>query len=261
MDLTHNFFSALMIQGCTITHYELRKEIAPKVSSDKGGGCDFNYSFAMDDYRRFRTIGNQPNPGAAEDLDKYIKATQAVFTQKGCKANKTEDKDKAGFRIDILRAPQLSALPQEWLTGLTCGAIPGWGTRYGEYEYTFENVSLKNNHKYFIDRPAFNHIIVFPVFWLSFLWPDEIELYKKALSNFLENPPKQAAGAVETAQRPRRWARTASLLEPSIIKARVEDDTQCNKCDGGIIYGRSACVYGLWGRRVSGKPSFNRNGE
>jgi len=177
----------LIHQGCTITYYELRNEIAPKTSSEKMKSCDFNYSFKMDDYRKFRTIGNQPNPRAAEDLDKYIKATQAVFTQKGCKANKVEDKDKAEFKIDVLRAPQLSALPQEWLTGLTIGVIPSWGTRYGEYEYTFDNALLKEKHKFFVDRPAFNHIIVFPVFWLSFLWPDEIELYKKALANFLEN--------------------------------------------------------------------------
>jgi len=177
----------VMLQGCTITYYELRDEITPKVASGKGVGCDFNYSLTMDDYRRFRTIGNQPNPRAAEDLDKYIKATQAVFTQKGCKAIKIEEKDKAEFKIDVLRAPQLSALPQEWLTGLTVGAIPSWGTRYGEYEYTFENKLLKKNHKFLVDRPAFNHIIVFPIFWLSFLWPDEIELYKKALTNFLEN--------------------------------------------------------------------------
>lgn len=177
----------VMLQGCTITYYELRNEITPKVDSSKGGGCDFNYALTMDDYRRFRTIGNQPNPRAAEDLDKYIKATQAVFAQKGCKATKIEEKDKAEFKIDVLRAPQLSALPQEWLTGLTVGAIPSWGTRYGEFEYTFENTLLKKHHKFFVDRPAFNHIIIFPVFWLSFLWPDEIELYKRALTNFLEN--------------------------------------------------------------------------
>lgn len=178
---------SVILQGCTITYYELRDEIAAKAPSNKGGGCDFNYSFAMDDYRRLRTIGNQPNPRAAEDLEKYMKATQAVFTQKGCKANKIEDQDKAEFKIDVIRAPQLSALPQEWLTGLTCGAIPSWGTRYGEYQYTFTNVPTKKDHTYFVDRPAFNHIIVFPVFWLSFFGLDEIELYKRALTNFLEN--------------------------------------------------------------------------
>lgn len=178
---------SIMLQGCTISYYELRNEIAPKAYSEKVSSCDFDYSFTMDDYRRFRTIGNQPNPRAAEALDNYIMATQAVLLQKGCKANKIEDKDKAEFKIDVLRAPQLSALPQEWLTGLTFGVIPSWGTRYGEYEYTFENALVKKNHKFFVDRPAFNHIIVFPVFWLSFLWPDEIELYKKALTNFLEH--------------------------------------------------------------------------
>ena len=81
----------------------------------------------------------------------------------------------------------MSALPQEWLTGLTCGAIPSWGTRYGEFKYRFENTPRQTSHTYFVDRPAFNHIIVFPVFWVSFFWPDEIDLYKKALANFLDN--------------------------------------------------------------------------
>lgn len=177
----------VILSGCTITYYELRNEIAPKASSDKKGSCDFNYSFTMDDYRRFRTIGNQPNPRAAEDLEKYMKATQTVFTQKGCKANKIDDQDKTEFKIDVLRTPQLSALPQEWLTGLTCGAIPSWGTRYGEYRYTFTNLQLNKNNTYYVDRPAFNHIILFPVFWISFWGTDEIELYKRALANFLEN--------------------------------------------------------------------------
>lgn len=178
---------AAMLQGCTITYYELRDEITPKVDSSKGGGCDFNYTFAMDDYRRFRTIGNQTNPRAAEDLQKYMKATEKVFTQRGCKANKIEDQDKAEFKIDVIRAPQLSALPQEWLTGLTVGVIPSWGTRYGEYRYTFTNVALKKDKSYYVDRPAFNHIILFPFFWLSFLGPNEIDLYERALTNFLEN--------------------------------------------------------------------------
>ena len=178
---------SVMVQGCTITYYELRNEIAHKASSEKASGCDFTYSFTMDDYRRFRTIGNQPNPRAAKDLDKYMKATQAVFTQNGCKANKIEDQDKAEFKIGVVRAPQLSALPQEWLTGLTAGAIPSWGTRYGEYQYSFTNVPKNNNFTYFVDRPAFNHIIVFPVFWLSFFGTNEIDLYKRALTNFLEN--------------------------------------------------------------------------
>lgn len=177
---------SVILEGCTITHYELRNEITPKVSG-KESGCDFNYSFAIDDYRRFRTLGNQPNPRAAEDLEKYVKATEAVFTRKGCRATKIENRDKAEFRIDVRRAPQVSALPQEWLTGLTCGAIPSWGTRYGEYRYTFENVSLKDSNTYYVDRPAFNHLIVFPVFWLSFFGPDEIDLYQRALLNFLEN--------------------------------------------------------------------------
>lgn len=187
MNLLAMVLLTVILQGCTVTYYELRNEIAPKTFSEKTNSCDFNYSFTMDDYRKFRTIGNQPNPRATEDLDKYIKATQAVFTQKGCKANNVEDKDKAEFKIDVLRAPQLSALPQEWLTGLSFGVIPSWGTRYGEYKYTFENILLKKNHTFFVDRPAFNHIILFPVFWLSFLQPDEIELYKKALANFLES--------------------------------------------------------------------------
>ncbi|OGU16524.1 MAG: hypothetical protein A2076_02270 [Geobacteraceae bacterium GWC2_53_11] len=178
---------AAMLQGCTITYYELRDEIAPKINSSKVGGCDFNYTFSMDDYRRFRTIGNQPNPRAVEDLQKYVMATEKVFTKRGCKANKIEDQDKSEFKIDVLRTPQLSALPQEWLTGLTVGVIPSWGTRYGEYRYTFTNVPLRKDKSYYVDRPAFNHIILFPFFWLSFLGPNEIELYERALTNFLEN--------------------------------------------------------------------------
>lgn len=176
---------SIFVNGCTITYYKLRDEPASSASVNKGDGCDFNYVFLMDDYRRFRTIGNQPNPRAVEDLEKYMQATEKVFAQRGCKANKVEDLDKAGFRIEVVRAPQLSALPQEWLTGLTAGAIPSWGTRYGEFTYTFTNVALQKKKSYYVDRPAFNHIIVFPFFWLSFLGPKEIELYEIALTTYL----------------------------------------------------------------------------
>jgi len=187
LSLLAAFCLSIILQGCTLSYYELRDELAPIASSDKGGGCDFSYSFTMDDSLRFRTIGTQPNPRAAQDVEKYVNATQGVFAQKGCKTSKVEDQNKAEFRIDVIRAPQLSALPQEWLTGLTAGAIPSWGTRYGEFQYTFTNVPQNKNHTYFVDRPSFYHIIVFPVFWLSFIWADEINLYKRALTNFLEN--------------------------------------------------------------------------
>ena len=79
------FCSSVVVEGCTISHYELRNPIISRTHPTGTKSCDFNYSVSMTDHLRFYTLGNQPDPNATEMLQKYAHATQDVFSQKGCK--------------------------------------------------------------------------------------------------------------------------------------------------------------------------------
>ena len=69
----------------------------------------------------------------------------------------------------------------------TFGLIPSWGTRPNEYTYTFSNISNGASHEYSIDNVSFNHLVLFPVFWVTFLTLDESKEFESALENFIEN--------------------------------------------------------------------------
>ena len=89
---------------------------------------------------------------------------------------------------DFAYTPMVSALPQEWLTGLSVGIIPSWGIRRGEFRFEYQ--SGDRSQTYFIDRPAFNHLLMTPFFWLTFLGPKPIDLYKESLADFWAAPDK-----------------------------------------------------------------------
>jgi hypothetical protein len=38
-----------------------------------------------------------------------------------------------------------------------------------------------------VDTKSYNHLILFPVFWINFFTLDERRVYKDALTNFLEH--------------------------------------------------------------------------
>jgi len=119
-------------------------------------------------------------------LQSYYESTKEIFNKIGCSANYVENEKAANFKIKVVRYKHLSALPQEWLTGLSFGLIPSWGTRENEYQYTFENVNKNKANTYYVDKHSFNHIILFPIFWVSFFTIDEDKVYKEALTNFIE---------------------------------------------------------------------------
>ena len=104
-----------------------------------------------------------------------------------CNATYVEKDDDATLEIHIKHLSQLSALPQEWLTGLSFGLIPSWGTRESEYTYSFKEKSTGKSHTYMVDSKSYNHLILFPVFWVSFFTLNEKRVYKNALTNFLEH--------------------------------------------------------------------------
>jgi len=133
-------------------------------------------------------MGNRPYPVNKKTIANLRRLTERVLTEKGCTAKFVKNPHDANLKIEVVISPFLSALPQEWLSGLSLGLIPSWGTKEGEFRFSFEDAKSNETRTYYVDKPLFNHVIVVPVFWLGFFFPDPAELYGRALSDFVEHP-------------------------------------------------------------------------
>ena len=91
--------------------------------------------------------------------------------------------------IEITEYGNGGALPQEWLTGLSFGAIPSWGTRKGMYTYQltyYKNRKYVREVKYSIDQKSYSWIVFFPFFWINFFTLLEpYEYYKQGITEFM----------------------------------------------------------------------------
>ncbi len=75
--------SALLLQGCSVTYYRLRSQIPAGPSAKKGATCPSKYSLAIKRYGKFITLGERKELDSAEQFNRYVKATEDVFTKKG----------------------------------------------------------------------------------------------------------------------------------------------------------------------------------
>ena len=188
MRLTVLLSILLILQGCTVAYYKTDDELASSKGSLVKGSCNIEYFLEVSAEMRQRTTGTNEKPEWAEKAEsKYISSTEKVFRSAGCLANQAASKGNANFIIKVEMPPFNSALGQEWLTGLSFGLIPSWGTRPNEYTYTFKNIENGSSHEYSIDNVSFNHLVLFPVSWVTFLTLDETKEYEGALENFIEN--------------------------------------------------------------------------
>ncbi len=179
--------SALTLQACSITYYQMRNRMPEIASSKRPIVCPAHYSLSVKRYGVLITLEARETPDTAFQFNKYIQAAKEVFIKKGCDPAYTENPDKADFRIQVVASPALDEIPRERLTLYSLGFIPSWGVQEKEFQYTFENVVTKKSLTYVIDRPVYNHIVFLPVFWLSFVGLEETKPFKKALINFIDN--------------------------------------------------------------------------
>ena len=140
-------------------------------------------------YHYFLHIGNQKlkDDKLQQLKDKYLKETKNVLNNMGCKHEYADNKDGANLKIDILYQPLYSALGQEWLTGLSFGAIPSWGTRPAEAIFVLSNPKTKRKEKYIVDQKSYNHIILTPFIWVNAITDNEYNSYKEAVTDFIKN--------------------------------------------------------------------------
>lgn len=183
-----SFLSILLLQACTIAVNNIRDPL-PETSQTHKGACIINYSLVVDSAVFTRTFGKDNTEDAQLKKFKknYIIATNEALQSIGCHSEYTDNPASSNLVIDIKRQMYVSALPQEWLTGLSFGLIPSWGTRPDQYIYAFTNEMDGKSHSYIVDEKSYSQIILFPVFWISFITADEYRTYKKALINFVKN--------------------------------------------------------------------------
>ena len=111
-----------------------------------------------------------------------VTATERVLKERGCTFRRLEQKIDATLKIHVQRSRYTGALPQEWLTGLSLGLIPSWGTRESEYSYSFMLEPGARGHRYTVDTFSISHLLLLP---FGFFSPDDSAVYRDALRNFL----------------------------------------------------------------------------
>jgi hypothetical protein len=202
------FISALLLQSCSVSYLQLRNELRENPSSAYSQPCNVKYSIYIEGHKKrvdAGDVGWRHRDSLHEDrlqeriatiqkihddwLQKYIEPTQEIISKKGCVANYVEHEEEANLKIRIVASGfrLLHTAPQDWLTGLSFGLIPSWKIEKDGYKFYFENASMKREHSYSVDKKTFAHLILFPIFWVTFITLDEMDVYKKALINFLES--------------------------------------------------------------------------
>lgn len=192
MKLLATILLAIFIQGCSVFSHKTDDYLTPFTPSNtKTQEC--NIQFAIDiksEFRQHTTGTTQIPPRAEKERQLYVSSTKQILSELGCTSNFVGNINLANFVIEITRSPYLSALPQEWLTGLSFGVIPSWGTRHSEYQYNFLNKINSTAQEYSVDTVSVNHIILFPLLWTNLFMPQEIDVYKKSLNNFILASPR-----------------------------------------------------------------------
>lgn len=180
------------LQACTIARFRLRNDAQGENQSVNTLTPPCSLRYTIDVQYEMRLTHTQPDLGGQAPqtiTDRYVAATEDVFKGMSCVFEQVDKNGQPSLHIQVLVSPMLSALPQEWLTGLSLGLIPSWGTRYGEFVYKFVNKNTDESVTRYVDLKSFNHLTLFPVFWMSFVGQDEIALYKKALIDFIGATP------------------------------------------------------------------------
>ncbi|MDA9003978.1 hypothetical protein N9J26_00655 [bacterium] len=181
-------FLSILLSACSIGTYELRGTL-PEAELRSKDFCNITFTLDIQSSQSTHSFGNKAhkNNMLKQLKESYLQSTLSTLSRLGCRSKQASRIAESNFSINISRQLQLSALPQEWLTGLSFGLIPSWGTKYGQYAFTFTHKNSGHSHSYEVDKKSYNHLILFPVFWVTFFTADEQRAYAHALENFLKS--------------------------------------------------------------------------
>ena len=164
--------------GCTVGWTDLRAE------NNVLGGWACPASLKVDVVSGYGTNTFGPKgtkPEMVRELEtQYRAVAQGVLLERKCVPSDSGAGEVLQIKVEEMQ--ELSALPQEWLTGLSLGLIPSWGTRRAEIRFTFTQGT--RTAAYLVDDKRVNHLVLFPVFWLSFILANNEAEFEKALNDF-----------------------------------------------------------------------------
>ena len=179
-------FLSFFLNACTVITYELRNKLA---QIENSAPCEIIFTLNLQSIYSTNSFGEQSHE--IEKIKKikenYVSNTLNTLTNLDCSAKQTANITESNFSINVSRQLQLSALPQEWLTGLSFGLILSWGTKYAQYVFTFSHHDSGASYSYTIDQNHYSHLMLFPVSWITFFTADEHSAYTKALKNFMKS--------------------------------------------------------------------------
>jgi hypothetical protein len=177
----------ILLSGCTVATYELQSQLENPVALNNK--CNIVFGVTLESSRQTNSLGiKQDAKEKIETLSEdYIKSTSAALTELGCKYSFSSLETDIDLIIKIERKLQLSALPQEYLTGLSLGLIPSSGTKYGQFVYSFQFTETDKKFIYKVNQTNYNHLFIAPIFWVSFITANEQKTYQEAIINFIKN--------------------------------------------------------------------------
>ncbi len=165
--------------------YEVRK-LSNQEGTPKPGAKSYDkYSISVTESSYTESFGTKQakNDRIDELKNAYIESTKRVLSNTGRSAVFTENESEANLKIRIEHTLYTSALPQEWLTGLSVGLIPSWGTRPNQYAYTFKDTETKHEQSYSVDITTYNHLFLWP--WIASS-SEKFCVYEKTLTEYLD---------------------------------------------------------------------------
>jgi hypothetical protein len=169
---------ASLSSGCTVAWLDLRAESMAEAAWE----CPAVVAVNVTSGYTTNTFGpKEQKPERVQELEnRYRTLAEQTLHERKCKLKAGASGETLTVQIEEMH--QLSALPQEWLTGLSLGLIPSWGTRPAEVRFSFSQGSRRA--AYVVDDKRVNHLVLFPVFWLSFFLVDNDREFKNALEDF-----------------------------------------------------------------------------
>lgn len=185
------FIATLLLQACTVAKYQVINKVSDAFPNKISEPCDIKYSLSLTSGSHFRTNTQgvrhyDADENVVRDLkSKYIEFTKKTLSSNGCTATYVENEEGEDIKVQVDRSVDSGDRVDALVSGLTLGLLPIWGTREGQFTFTFYNTKTKITHSYIVDEKYYIHLFFMPVFWAFTL--DELKPYTESLIDFVEN--------------------------------------------------------------------------
>ena len=176
-----------LLQSCSISYFRHQDKLLDKGNNLRSLDCEINYSLNIKSTLATNSFGTIENTKNSNNIKSdYRSSVERVLENHNCVVKYETDQANSNFQIFINDSPNISALPQEWLTGLSFGLIPSWGKRPAELSFEFIDKISMSSKTYIIDTISINHISLFPIFWLTFFTLDDKKMFEQSLAHFIK---------------------------------------------------------------------------